>query len=385
MAWSFTNLHYGWKIAVGISLAAATIFIVSNTRERVNQADIIELVLGTAERCLAADIAPPSFVRSWYSNSYVTTNVPGDAATNWTAQLYTNTFTNVIGWRTDRAMMVELDAKIKELVPLFINTNTIFGNTNDISQLTITGVWASLGIGDGTNQFTSVPASGTNVATYGALPWRIYKEDLEERYKVLSVLKYNELFRTSIHHFRKTGSGTAQRHDDWHIDDWYTSESDAQSAYVTNSWVDYTGVYGYNHFTYSVGQKGNYFNYWYWYSCAFTRGTGYVTCVLTDLQTNILESLASLSVKVHSVPYVPGEFASHGVPGIVDGWGLVSTITDISSISNNLSTCDVGTQPDDYVPPPTSLYPYDVFKGNNQIGWRILAGWNFLYCTNKYW
>jgi len=202
MAWSFTDLKYGWKIAAGISLAAATIFVVNNERERVNQADIIELALGTTERCLATQyatnpatyyVAPPSFVRSWYSNSYVTTNVPGDPVTNWTAQLWTNTFTNVIGWRTDRAMMVELDAKIKALVPYYTDTNTVYAGTTNFAMWTVASLFSNLNIGNKADQFTSVPAIGTNEATYGALPWRIYKEDLEERYKVLNAMKMTTL------------------------------------------------------------------------------------------------------------------------------------------------------------------------------------------------
>ena len=135
MAWTFTDLKYGWKIAAGITLAATTIYVASNTRERVNQADVIELVLGVTERCLATQyatnpvsyyVAPPSFVRSWYSNSYETANVPGDLVTNWYAVLHTNAFTNVIGWRTDRAMMVELDAKIDATVPEHDRPSTTF-------------------------------------------------------------------------------------------------------------------------------------------------------------------------------------------------------------------------------------------------------------------
>lgn len=198
MAWSFTDLKYGWKIATGITLAAVTIYVAGNTRERVNQEDIIELVLGTTERCLATQystnpvsyyVAPPSFVRSWYSNSYETTNVPGDLVTNWTAVCHTNVFTNAIGWRTDRAMMAELDEKIKALVPYYCDLDTVYEGSTNIVMLTVTGLWASLGIGDGVSQFTRVPSSGTNAATYGAYPWRIYKMDLEERYKVLYALK----------------------------------------------------------------------------------------------------------------------------------------------------------------------------------------------------
>ena len=196
MAWSFTNLSYGWKYVVGVVLAGTTIYVASNTRWRVNQADVIELALGVHERCLATQTAtnptyavdPPSFVRSWYSNSYVTTNVPGDAVTNWTAQLHTNVFTNVIGWRTDRAMMVELDAKIKELVPHYVDTDSVYDGTTNIIMHTFTGLLTSLDLGDHTN-FTAIPAIGTNAATYGPWAWRNYIVAWQERYKVLEALK----------------------------------------------------------------------------------------------------------------------------------------------------------------------------------------------------
>jgi len=162
---------------------------------------MVEVILGTTERALATQYAtnpvayrvnPPSFVRNWYSNDYVSTVTNG--ATNWTAVLYTNVFTNVISARLDRAMMVSLDTSIKALVPWYVDTNTVYDGTTNIVMLTVTGLWASLSIGDGTNQFTRTPAivetnNTTNAATYGEWPWRIYKQDLEERYKVLNALK----------------------------------------------------------------------------------------------------------------------------------------------------------------------------------------------------
>jgi hypothetical protein len=209
MAWSFNNLPYGWKIAAGITLAAVTIYVADNQRERVNQADEIELDLAVAERCLATQystnpvayyVAPPSYVRSWYSNSYElrsTTNGTGTNAvitTNWVAVLHTNVFTNAVGYRTDRAKAVARDATIKALIPYYCDTNTVYDGTTNIVMLTVVGLWASLQIGDKTNRFTREPewigTNGvTNAATYGELPWRIYKTDLEERYKVLNALK----------------------------------------------------------------------------------------------------------------------------------------------------------------------------------------------------
>ena len=192
MAWSFTDLRYGWKIATGIALASTTIYVANNTRWRVNQADVIELALGVDERIMALQtgtnafgapvypVARPSFVRNWITNNYETQVVGG--VTSVVAVAYTNTFTNTIGYRTDHAMMVELDAKLKEIVPYYKDPITY-------QPLTFTGLLASLNIGDGTN-FTRTPAIGTNAATYGEYPMRIYVQDLQERYKVLNALQW---------------------------------------------------------------------------------------------------------------------------------------------------------------------------------------------------
>jgi hypothetical protein len=192
VAWSFTDLRYGWKIATGIALASTTIYVANNTRWRVNQADVIELALGVDERVMALQtgtnafgapvypVARLSFVRNWITNNYETQVVGG--VTSVVAVAYTNTVTNTIGYRTDHAMMVELDTKLKTIVPYYVDTNTFL-------PLTFTGLLASLNLGDGTN-FTRTPAIGTNAATYGELPWRIYVQDLQERYKVLNSLEW---------------------------------------------------------------------------------------------------------------------------------------------------------------------------------------------------
>jgi hypothetical protein len=69
-------------------------------------------------------------------------------------------------------------------------------DTNTFLPLTFTGLLASLSLGDGTN-FTRTPAIGTNAATYGELPMRIYVQDLQERYKVLSALNARSSFSLS--------------------------------------------------------------------------------------------------------------------------------------------------------------------------------------------
>ncbi len=181
MAYSIQAIKYGWYALLGIALTGTTIYISTTTRRYVTQRDIIEIALAVTERCLATQIttnptykvAPPEFVRTWTSNVYTSNSVAN----------YTNVVTNTIGNYIDRDMMVDLDVTIKKLVTNYYDVATM-------QPMTVTGLWASLGIGDGTNQFTRTPAIGGNPATYGDYPQQIYVTDLQERYKVLEAMKY---------------------------------------------------------------------------------------------------------------------------------------------------------------------------------------------------
>jgi len=180
MSFSTTAIKYGWVYLTVLGVLGTTIYKVANTRQQVKPEDIIEIALGVHERCLATQydtnlyyVDPPSIVRTW-------TDAGGASII----------VTNTIGWHTDRAMMVELDAKIKALIPYYIDPDSWGPATNSFgSILTVTGLFATLQIGDKTNKFTRTPAIGTNVATYGDYPWQIYVEDLQERYKVLNAME----------------------------------------------------------------------------------------------------------------------------------------------------------------------------------------------------
>jgi len=97
--------------------------------------------------------------------------------------------TNNAGWYLDKDAMGTMASKIRSLVPCYVDPDTVYDGTTNISMLTTNGLWAQLEIGDHMNQFTGTPAIGTNAATYGDYPWRIYAENLQERYQVLNALK----------------------------------------------------------------------------------------------------------------------------------------------------------------------------------------------------
>lgn len=96
----------------------------------------------------------------------------------------------------------------------------------------MTGVWAGLGIGDHTHQFTQTFASGTNPPTYGDYPWRIYETNLDERYDVLNALKtanYGEKYTTT----RKIKWGGSD-----------SNYAEAADLFNAATWEDYSGGWG---------------------------------------------------------------------------------------------------------------------------------------------
>jgi len=176
MAFSFNNLRYGWTILASVVLGTS-IYVASNTRRRVKQIDAVEIVLGTVERCLATQteqreagaegvysVAPPVIDYNWR-------DVNGA----------TQSGNNAFGWYIDRDMLDTIDDKIYDLIPYYVDTNSV--------AWTVNSLWTYLGIGDGVNQFTKTPTIDGNPATYGDYAKRVYIEALQERCKVLYMLQ----------------------------------------------------------------------------------------------------------------------------------------------------------------------------------------------------
>ena len=180
MSFALKDIAYGWKIGIAAVLTGGiTIYTAVNVQNRITQQDAIQVIIGTVERCYATQLTttptysvnPPVFVRTWYD-------------TNGASVVITNT----IDWRTDRAMMIDLDAKIIALCPFYVDTNSVYNGTTNIVMHTFTGLLVKLNLGDGTN-FTSIPAIGTNAAVYGPWAWRNYRVAWQERYKMLNAME----------------------------------------------------------------------------------------------------------------------------------------------------------------------------------------------------
>ena len=286
-----TALKYGWYIVAGAVLTGATIFVTDSTQKRITQRDAIQVILGTVERCYATQtatnptysVSPPSFVRSWVS-------------TNGAGGWETNQVTNSISWYTDRAMMVSLDATIKALCPYYVDTNSVYDGTTNIVMLTVTGLWASLNIGDGTNKFTAIPgwtnaattnysgtnaistnAATTNIVSYGPWAWRNYVVAWQERYKVLEALKVVRLglcVGTNFPYSGATISGT------WYSPQYPFGFYQGASLLGTNQGVSYPISMGANQYDYqnpysslTAGNATGLNNYPCWFKAAYYYGT----------------------------------------------------------------------------------------------------------------
>lgn len=176
MSFEFQPIKYGWTALAAIAITGATIFVPHNERRTVRQVDKIEVLLAIHERCLATSngiydrVAPLEIVRDWVTNCIVTNGTTNLA-------FYTNRYTNAFGlyvepnvskheygtYYDSHTHWGDVVGKVMELIPRFVNTNYDY-TTNLPVMLTVTGLFAELGIGNGTNQFTIRPAT-TNIQT----------------------------------------------------------------------------------------------------------------------------------------------------------------------------------------------------------------------------
>jgi len=177
MSFEFQPIKYGWTALAAIAITGATIFVVNNQRQTVHQVDTIEIMLALHERCLATSnsaydrVAPLEIARDWVTNCIVTNGTTNLA-------FYTNSVTNAFGfvmepnvarhsygsWYESHIHWGDVVAKVHELIPRYVSTNYDYRTNVPVQFLTVTGLFAELGIGDGTNQFTIRPAT-TNIQT----------------------------------------------------------------------------------------------------------------------------------------------------------------------------------------------------------------------------
>ena len=364
MSFSTTAIKYGWVYltALGV-ITGTTIYVASNTRQQVKPEDIIEIALGVHERCLATQITtnptysvdPPSIVRTWTD-------------TNGASIIVTNT----IGWHTDRAMMVDLDTKIKALCPYYVDTNSVHDGTTNIIMHTFTGLLTSLDLGDHTN-FTAIPAIGTNIATYGPWAWRNYVVAWQERYKVLNALKMTAHSHTPVVTVYRSGGGSST-----------SSYSDAKSKAVAHWATNDLEYYYPGFFAYDTAHK---FSQLYYGSGGY--GASLVSSYLEYHVVGINTQIDVSTPKMYVFAYLNGDefnafgdgFLENQYKGFVGSY-YPSSNTYIFKIGD--PELDIPSWPADDSPWGWTFYntrgaivvPKPIF---------LICDWTFLYCVDKYW
>lgn len=407
-----TYLKYGWYIIAGAVLTGSTIYVADSTQKRITQRDAIQVILGTVERCLATQtstnpvtyaVEPPSFVRSWVSTN-------GAIGTNFA--WVTNQVTNSISWYTDRAMMVDLDAKIFALIPYYVDTNTVYDSTTNISMLTVTGLFASLQIGDHTNQFTAIPCWTnnvgqtnciTNAATFGPWAWRNYIVAWQERYKVLNSLKITKPQKVILNAIYALKNDVRTLKYEWDL-----AKAAAESNYfsygvgtnVSFSLVNPNSLkYGYDWYD-SVGLFGvcaaDEYIIWEIKAAAFL-GYPYISGLNTQISHKVsfwyicpevpfIDSWWRYNGRIHNAVVT---FDGHG-EFFQGGWHLLRD-TDWSYLSVCSNETPVGIDPavefPNWCDMPTYTFPANpgTARGFYCDDSATFINWQFNYCTNKYW
>lgn len=405
------TVNYGWVCPTNMTLTNDTIYVNTN-KQMISIEDAVELVLGTYERCLvtlyqtnpiAYRVAPWTNIQTFFELSYTSNSVTTNSAIK----------TNAFGWYIEQNLLTNLDAKIKALVPYYVDTNTVYDGSTNIVMLTVTGLWDSLKIGDGTNQFTIVPpwtnittnwlvnytnyypftnGSTTNIiyttafyqavsyatnwdgtnwgwgtisnwpniivtsiqtTVYGTLGtnWHFYTDAFKERFKVLNALK---ITTNTI-----TWDNLISQHG-------YSDGLTNRDAAIAAAWADRT-----NHF--SIGAvPGEHFQIYdkgggNWDAdCDFFQGQLYTNGLNTNIACNLSFYLYTTS-QITSPTHVYEAFDS--------GYSLgLNTIT-------NPYICPPVEWVEDWPTAPVQFWGYWAVDEKSYF----LADWQFLYCTNKYW
>ena len=510
---NFQQLKYGWYALIGVILTGTTIYVVNNQRHRVEQVDIIELVLGVQERCLATQystnpvsyyvyplsfisyykdtnyffpgiIIPPYF-NSWqilayrvcyttywpnaiarticyttanlrvenprgqdvYAKSFSTTGgyvwvtnsyldwEPISSLSFW-APYENPTVTNLIGWYLDHDLLISLDAKIKALVPYYCDTNTVYDGTTNIVMLTVTGLWASLQIGDGTNKFTREPcwtnpvstnwivnymsywpstsgvatninytsdyrqvinyaqswtATGghvwvassnwpsevvtvTNAATYGDYPWQIYAEDLVERYKVLNALKMTAP-SFSYSGFGKLITLTSNNTD---LTGLAQLKSDATTAWSSTNSVGANGTpYASSYIRWVNGAAPTNINWQVSLYRAYGRWS--VPLINTSVTHSVLQGY------VRAEPWIYNEISRLTYDPQGDSIYTNKYTLYLGDTGDAVTVCQASLPAPSWgiIPTNSGIFENKGYQRSN-YGYVVIP-WNFRYCTNKYW
>lgn len=255
-----------------------------------------ECLHGVNERCFAAQVNPP-FIQ-----------------------------TNAAGWYIHQNLVGQMASTIRSLVPYYVNTNIEYNGIATIPMLTVTGLWAQLGIGDHTNQFTVAATD-----TYGDYPSWINLVHLQERYKVLEACEEtapNTAAVTSEYWYGHGTGTTMSAARSAAVSDYSPSANPV--SFMQDSFNDFysnrTYVSG-GHYESGTGDGHDPGEWWYTYyvdlvNNTFVSGTNwYIACTNSwilgygDYATNILMSGVDL------VPNVSGEYKRF-TPGIGEnGYG----------------------------------------------------------------
>lgn len=354
---TLTQLKYG--LAYVVAGATLTVALWNGTQWYVTQGYMVEVMQGTIERSLAADQPPPNIVEIWTENG-----------TNYAV-------TNAIGWYVSLSQVTNLASHVRGLVPYYLDTQTM-------ENYTVTGLWASLEIGDRTNLF-NIEASPT---------WFLSQSDLLEIYKVLEKLRTLKIaYAVSADRFSSVAGGGVNGENIV----WTNATTSAESNFSFSS----PGSIGASFSTIASG-------------IIPTNGGTYIASLSAktikprvevtwtpDIPANvrILINLQKPSAAIGLYSVTGGVFDAYGT-GFVEGWNAYDYTASITGSFYLVSTGSLGRMPSypgdpiEWCETPSAATGFGVYDGNTSyasargfqsiaISNIVLLSWQFVYCTNS--
>ncbi len=371
-----------------------------------------------------------------YSTQYQGTNIIA-IYTNDALAVLTKTSTNLITIYVESNLLSSVDNTIKLLIPQYVNTNLISNGMTIIDMLTVTGVFAALNIGDGTNQFTqetprtnlvetnfwviytnffpngvattnsytstvdqtvnyaaswdginyiwtnrtgwptAISTISTTAVVYGGWPWTIEKASLIERYKVLNYLKKTTASMPSFTRWKRGTNITF-------VATWTGAVAEAESNFHANLVVTNRSLY--------AGVAGGvpvHLSVWTWGRAAPLYQTWIVNSQIKAHVTNICDEMEKTvdfywKFDTDSFDYWTNKVDDgNGVSVFTNAYKLISTVDGGTSsyviMTNWFGMTNIDTVPNWVAEPPAN----HVFHGLKSGIQTAIVDWGFSYCTNS--
>lgn len=197
----WTGLLYSWIALSSLTTTGETWYASPPPRWQIHTVDEMEILLGTAERCIATQTGITNYAVPQLVYEYEIRNTNGNMIT----------VTNALTWQLDSGMLVSNDVTLKSVVPYYVRTNTVYDESPDVTMWDFDSLTNSLGIAF--DDFGYIIAYTNYEDRYKALQtmsatWRVPTNVYGEVWKGMGVgATWNDAYNAAVSNYALDSSG----------------------------------------------------------------------------------------------------------------------------------------------------------------------------------